>query len=77
VFAPGTYETAIFGFCPEDQNHSFLQRLEFGKRSLIRTGSGFFNLRFIENVAGRGKLGGKGNGRIQKEGGHKNGAEDD
>jgi hypothetical protein len=28
----------------------------------------------MENVADGGELGGKGNGRIQKEGGHKNGA---
>jgi hypothetical protein len=62
VFIPGTYETANFEFCLGDQNHSFLKGLGFGKRSLKTARSGFFNLRFIENVAGRGELGGKGNG---------------
>jgi hypothetical protein len=38
--------------------------------------SGFFYLLFIKNIAGRGQLGGKGNGRVQKKRRHENAHQD-
>ncbi len=72
VVIPGHSEVLDLKFFSGDENQSILKGLEFGKHSLMPAGPGFFYLCFIENVAGRGQLGGKGNGSIQKNGGQKN-----
>ena len=68
---PGHSEVVDLKFFAGDENQSILKGLEFGKHGLMPAGPGFFYLCFIENVAGRGQFGGKGNGSIQKNGGQK------
>jgi len=71
VVIPGHSEIVDLKFFSGDENQSILKGLEFGKRGLRSARPGFFYLCFIENVAGRGQFGGKGNGSIQKNGGQK------
>jgi hypothetical protein len=73
----GHSEIVDLKFFSGDENQSILKGLEFGKHGLRSARSGFYDLLFIKNIAGRGQLGGKGHGRIQKNGGQKDAQENE
>jgi hypothetical protein len=77
VVIPGHSEIVDLKFFSGDENQSILMGLEFGKHGLRSARSGFYDLLFIKNIAGRGQLGGKGHGRIQKNGDQKDAQENE
>jgi len=51
-----------------NKSQAVLVTFIFGKNNEMLTGSGFFYLLFIKNIAGRRQLGGEGHRGIQKKG---------
>jgi hypothetical protein len=60
-----------------NKSQAVLVTFIFGKNNEMLTRSGFFYLLFIKNIAGRRQLGGKGHGRIQKNGNQKDAQENE
>jgi hypothetical protein len=54
VVIPGHSEIVDLKFFSGDENQSILKGLEFGKHGLRSARSGFYDLLFIKNIAGRG-----------------------